>query len=199
MGDYPVGLGSNAAPSAARDRVLVVGDPTGDLPSSGEEARAVAATFEKERVDLLVREDATAPKVTSAMRGAGIVHYAGHGVFAGLEGWESALPLAGGGRLGVADVLALAPAPARVVLSGCDAAKSEGEAEGLGLAQAFVVAGSNEVLAPTRPVSDTLAAKLASRVHRDRAPLATALREATAAARREDPSADWAAFRVLAR
>jgi CHAT domain-containing protein len=85
------------------------------------------------------------------------------------------------------------------VLSGCDSAKSQGDAEGLGLAQAFVAAGSNEVLAPVRPVADGLAAKLASHVHRNPAPLATALREAVAALRREDPNADWAAFRVLAR
>jgi CHAT domain-containing protein len=115
------------------------------------------------------------------------------------------LPLAGGGRLGVADVLALAPAPARVVLSGCDAAKSDGDAEGLGLAQAFVAAGADEVLAPVRPVADALAAKLAARIHRDHdpPPLAVALRDAAIALRNEDPGGredwDWAAFRVLAR
>ena len=91
------------------------------------------------------------------------------------------------------------PAPARVVLSGCDAAKSEGDAEGLGLAQAFVVAGAEEVLAPVRPVSDTLAAELATRVHRDRAPLADALRAASLSLHAGDARADWAAFRVLAR
>ena len=96
-------------------------------------------------------------------------------------------------------MLSLAPAPARVVLSGCDSAKSEGDAEGLGLAQAFVAAGSKEVLAPTRPVPDVLAAKIASRIHRDNAPLANALRDAVSDLRKEDPKSDWAAFRVLAR
>lgn len=198
--DYPVGLSTRGATSAD-DRALVVGDPTGDLPNAGDEARTVAATFPPDRVLLLVRDAANAEKVSSALRSAATFHYAGHGVFAGVEGWESALPLAGGGRLGVADVLALAPAPSRVVLSGCDAAKSEGDAEGLGLAQAFVAAGSNEVLAPVRPVADVLAAKLASKIHRERtaAPLAFVLRDAANAMRKEDPAADWAAFRVLAR
>lgn len=196
--DYPVGLGAGRG-STSSDRVLVVGDPNGDLPSARDEARSVAEGFPKERVSLLVRDDATAAKIAEGIRSAGTFHYAGHGIFSGLEGWESALPLASGGRLGVADVIALAPAPARVVLSGCDSAKSEGEAEGLGLAQAFVAAGSTEVLAPIRPVPDDLAAKLASRIHRDNAPLATALRDAIATFREEDPKADWAAFRVLAR
>jgi cellulose synthase operon protein C len=199
--DYPVGLGAGRGATSS-DRVLVVGDPNGDLPSARDEARAVAETFEKERVSLFVRDDATAAKISGALREAGTFHYAGHGVYSGLEGWESALPLASGGRLGVADVLALAPAPARVVLSGCDSAKSEGEAEGLGLAQAFVAAGSTEVLAPVRPVPDELAAKLAARIHeksRGRAPLAIALRDAVSAFRKEDANADWAAFRVVAR
>ncbi len=197
--DYPVGLGPRPR-AAAGDHVVVVGDPTGDLPSAGDEARAVAKTFAAPaQVTLLVRDEATSEHVGAALRAASTFHYAGHGVYAGLEGWESALPLARGGRLGVADVLAVAPAPARVVLSGCDAAKSEGDAEGLGLAQAFVVAGAEEVLAPVRPVSDTLAAELATRVHRDRAPLADALRAASLSLHAGDARADWAAFRVLAR
>jgi CHAT domain-containing protein len=193
-----VGLGVGRGTTSS-DRVLVVGDPNGDLPSAGDEARAVAESFPKERVTLLLRDDATTAKVTEAIRTAGTFHDAGHGIYSGLEGWESALPLAKNGRLGVADVLSLAPAPGRVVLSGCDSAKSEGDAEGLGLAQAFVAAGSTEVLAPIRPVPDAVAAKLASRIHRDNAPFATALRDAVTELRKEDPNSDWAAFRVLAR
>lgn len=198
--DYPVGLGAGKGWMRS-ERVLVVGDPNGDLPRARDEARAVADSFSKERVTLFVRDEATAPKIAEAIKTAGTFHYAGHGIYSGVEGWESALPLASGGRFGVADVLTLAPAPARVVLSGCDSAKSEGDAEGLGLAQAFVAAGSTEVLAPVRPVPDELAAKLASRIHRqgDEARLASALRDAVAAFRKEDPKADWAAFRVLAR
>lgn len=197
--DYPLGFATEGAQNTTTGRAVVVGDPTGDLPSAGEEARAVASTLSSAPVTLLVRDDASSERVAGALRGAGTFHYAGHGVYAGLEGWESALPLAHGGRLTVADVLAIAPAPARVVLSGCDAAKSEGDAEGLGLAQAFVAAGADEVLAPVRPVADGLAAKLAARVHREHGPLADALRSASLALRDEAPGADWAAFRVLAR
>ncbi len=196
--DYPVGLAARRRRDAS-DGVVVVGDPTGDLPSAGDEARAVAKLLSPEaRVTLLVRDDASSDRLGAALRGASTFHYAGHGVYAGREGWESALPLAHGSRLTVADVLAIAPAPSRVVLSGCDAAKSEGDAEGLGLAQAFVAAGADEVLAPVRPVSDALAAKLAARVHGGRTSLADALRAASLALHAEDAQADWAAFRVLA-
>jgi len=198
--DYPVGLAARTS-TPASDRVVIVGDPTGDLPSAGDEARDVAKAMGAKNVTLLIRDEATSVRVNDAVRGAATFHYAGHGVYAGLEGFESALPLANGGSLTVADVLALAPAPSRVVLSGCDAAKSEGDAEGLGLAQAFVASGAEEVVAPVRPVADTLAAKLATRIHHDRADgtFADALRASVLALRSDDPKADWAAFRVLAR
>jgi CHAT domain-containing protein len=202
--DYPVGVGGRDTRDARdrKDGVLVVGDPTSDLPSAAEEARELARTAFAGRtnVTLLVGDDATTAHVTAAMSRASTFHYAGHGVYAGLEGWESALPLANGGRLGIADVLALAPTPARVVLSGCDAARSEGDAEGLGLAQAFVTAGADEVLAPVRPVSDAVAARLALRLHREPSmSLAEALRAATLALAPARDDEDWAAFRVLAR
>lgn len=96
-----------------------------------------------------------------------------------------------------------------MILSGCDAARTAGAAEGLGLAQALVVAGSEEVLAPTSPVSDDLAAKLAARLYESEAgaalvrlepgALAIATRAAITRLRLDDPDADWAAFRVISR
>jgi tetratricopeptide (TPR) repeat protein len=200
--EYSIGLGEPIA-SASEGHAVVVGDPTSDLPTALEEARAVAAALEqkKRRVRLLVRDDAASRAVTDALRGAARLHYAGHGVFAGEEGWESALPLAAGGRLDVSDILSLAPAPRTVVLAGCEAAKSSGEAEGLGLAQAFLAAGSREVLAPVRKVADALAGKLATKLYADgpdtERSLAHAARAAVLATRAEDPASDWAAFRVL--
>ncbi len=207
--EYALGGGvrAGADPRAART-MLVIGDPTGDLPGALEEAKASAATLAADTNDvkLLVRDQATSSAVTAALRQADRVHYAGHGVFAGDEGWESSLPLAAGGRLTIGDVLALAPAPRVVVLTGCEAAKSSGTTEGLGLAQAFVVAGSSAVLAPVRKVNDDLAAQLASALYRlpspDPAtpivtPLSMTARAAIASLRQKSPTADWAAFRVI--
>jgi tetratricopeptide (TPR) repeat protein len=200
--EYSIGLGEPTA-AASDGHVVVVGDPTSDLPTALEEARAVAAALEEKtgHVRLLVRDDAASRAVTDALRGAARLHYAGHGVFEGEEGWDSALPLAAGGRLDVSDILSLAPAPRTVVLAGCEAAKSSGEAEGLGLAQAFLAAGSREVLAPVRKVSDALAGKLATKLYAGgpeaKHSLAHAARAAVLATRAEEPASDWAAFRVL--
>jgi dTDP-4-dehydrorhamnose reductase len=121
------------------------------------------------------------------------------------------LPLADGGRLSAGDFFALAPAPRKVVLSGCDAARSTGGAEDLGLAQALVAAGAEEVLAPIRPVSDVLAEKLATALYgggsasdavcdlAGAGTLAVAARDALKRVREQDPTSDWQAFRVLAR
>ena len=74
--------------------------------------------------------------------------------------------------------------------------------EGLGVAQALVLAGSRQVIATTRPVADTAARRLMEAVYAQLRPgepvdlaaaLATAQREASTA----DAASDWAAFRVL--
>ncbi len=194
--EYPLGL--RAAAHAEAEKAVVVGDPTGDLPRAHGEAKAVARTLAAQGpVVALLGAAAARGAALDAMTGAGTFHYAGHGVFAGEDGFESALPLADGARITIGDVLALAPAPRRVVLSGCDAARSE--AEGLGLAQAFLAAGAEEVVAPVRPVSDALAEALANALYGAPQPsLARALRAAQLAVRAADAQSDWAAFRALA-
>jgi len=140
---------------------------------------------------------------------AAVFHYAGHGRFES-AGLASTLELAEGGRLSAGDFLALAPAPRKVVLSGCDAARTNGESDDLGLAQALVAAGAEEVLAPVHAISDVLAEKLAAALYAGAAgdaacdldasgSLATAARIALLEVRKADPSAGWEVFRVLAR
>jgi cellulose synthase operon protein C len=213
--DYPVGA-LEASAAAPAPSALVVGDPKGDLPRAATEARAVTKILDAKKIPfkLMSGSEATSNAVIDWMKKATLFHYAGHGVFAGAEGFESALPLAEGGRVTIADVLATSPGPRIVVLSGCDAAKSDGDAEGLGLAQAFVAAGALEVLAPTRPVADDLAADVATAVHETLAEddgaaagassgaLARALRDASRRVWAGDGGGagrDVAAFRVLSR
>lgn len=197
--DYPLGL------RPRRDRgltsgTLVVGDPRGDLPKARAEAEAVARIVKAEKS--LLGAAATTPAVRDAMRGVDLLHYAGHGVFAGVEGWDSALPLADKGNLTVGDILALPSVPRRVVLAGCEAARAEGEAEGLGLAQAFLVAGADEAIAPTRPVKDEVAATLATALHpiaREETLAAAMFRATRGEGRATLAPPDFAAFRVIAR
>jgi hypothetical protein len=213
--DYPLGLRSGATGAASEGafdrRALVVGDPSGNLAGARAEAALVAKALQGRMPSkLLVHTEATSRAVAADLARAGLFHYAGHGIFAGADGWSSSLPLADGGHLDVGDLLALAAAPRKAVLLGCDAARTDAESEGIGLAQALVTAGTEEVFAPARVLSDTLAAKVAEALYAGSAAdatcdlgasgtLAAAARTALKRVREQDPSADWAAFRVLAR
>lgn len=167
--EYSLDLSGNGerGARAVSSTALVVGDPLGDLPEAGKEAAAVVKRLQSagtsEPISLLAGSDATLPRLVSELERAAFFHYAGHAVFAGHEGWDSHFRLAGDGRLSVADVLTLSQVPKRVVLSSCEAAhaSSDDVASGFGIAQAFVVAGSDWVVAPVRPVGDAAIAPLA--------------------------------------
>ncbi len=185
---------------------LLVTDPEGNLPAARQEAAQVAAridgwgpAWDLRRLD---RQAASAGALRAALPRAELFHYAGHGAFAGFAGWDSVLRLADSSRLTPADILILPQAPAWAVLSACEAGRSSGEApgEGIGLAQAFLLAGTRAVVAATRPVTDRAARDLLGELYRDWKPgedLAQALRAAQLACRRQDPAADWASFRLL--
>lgn len=201
---FGLDLGSPGAPAGSTGGVaLLVGDPRGDLPAARRETALVEAALGAGpwRVERLEGEAAGHADVRRGLARADLFHFAGHGVFAGRGGWDSALPLAGSGALGVGDILALERAPRFVLLSGCDTARSAGAgAETLGLAQAFVSRGARAVVAAARPVDDAGAAALVERFYSEWAagqPPASALRRAQLALRQADGHADWAAFRVL--
>jgi tetratricopeptide (TPR) repeat protein len=209
--DYPLGLRGPPNDASFERRALIVGDPSGNLAAARAEAGLVAKALEpRMAARLLLGPAATSRAVTAELSSSGLFHYAGHGLYAGEGGWSSSLPLADGGQLTVGDLLALAPAPRKAVLLGCDAARADGESEGVGLAQALVTAGTEEVFAPVRMISDALAAKVAEALYagpagdaacdlRTNGTLATAARAALASVRAREPDADWSAFRVLAR
>jgi tetratricopeptide (TPR) repeat protein len=202
---YAVDAPPRAAHHTATSRALVVGDPRGDLGSARKEAQVVSETLRAK--GWTVRESLGTAATLEAVRAAiaspdlQLLHYAGHGVFEGHDGWESGLPLASGSWLTIGDVLALPRVPPRVVLSGCETAKgASSSAPALGIAQSFVAAGAREVVAATRPVDDTLAAQVVSRVMASldaSVDLATALARAQADLAEEKPGTDWATFRVL--
>jgi len=175
---------------------LVVANPSDDLPSARTEGEI--AVFGLGRggapVISLFGRDATATRVRSALEQAASFHYAGHARFAGPAGLASDLPLASGTTLTFADVLALRRVPRDVVLSGCDAGRGE-----LGPARAWLVAGSEVVVAPSRAVTDAAAEAFARGLHR---PLNEGLVRAARLATLESMSrgdAEWRAFRTYVR
>jgi cellulose synthase operon protein C len=207
---YSLDLPFRGAPSLpARPVALLVANPRSDLgylPAAQEEAAAVAAAVGAWRSGwTLKRLDgpaASSAAVSEALPGAELFHFAGHGSFAGFAGWDSELPLADRSRLTLGDVLTLRRVPRWVVLSACDAGRSSQEApgEGIGLAQAFLLAGSQAVIAATRPVADSATRDLLGDLYRSWQPgtdLALQLQRAELACRRRDPQADCASFRLL--
>ncbi|MCB9649195.1 MAG: CHAT domain-containing protein [Deltaproteobacteria bacterium] len=149
------------------------------------------------RAQLLQGFEATGAALRAGLAHAALLHYAGHGREHG--GWGSELPLADGAALRVGDILALPRVPARVVLSGCETGAAAGEhGVGLGLAQAFILAGARGVVAATRPVPDAAARALMEALYtEDPSDLVGALHRAQARLRAHDPEADWAAFRIF--
>jgi len=89
------------------------------------------------------------------------------------------------------------------MLSGCDTGRSAAETPvaGLGLAHAFLLAGSRAVVASTRPTADRSLPAFFTQLYTqwDREPdLAVVLQRAELAWRAQDPRADWSSFRLFA-
>lgn len=182
--------------------VGLVSDPLGDLPESAREAAAIAKVFEGGACIVRALRGAEAtPRAVLEMFAVDTLHYAGHGAFAGVDGVESRLSLAGG-ELGVVDILAARAVPRRVVLSACESGRTRLDVmpETLGLAHAFLLAGSDAAVAPTRAVPDALAGQVGIALHKElqREPdVAKSFRAAMLATRAKDPSADWPAWRAF--
>jgi tetratricopeptide (TPR) repeat protein len=203
---YSLDLPTNPSPApAGRHAALVVGDPLGDLWAAREEAKHVATVIDSWRSGWSLKQlestDANAGAVRKALPGADFFHYAGHGIFEGYGGWDSGLKLADGSLLSLGDVLALPRVPTWIVLSTCEAGRSSKQApgEGLGLANAFLLAGAQDVVAAPQPVDDRIARDMVVELYKNWRPgadLPFQLRRAQLASRQKHPSA-WASFRLL--
>jgi hypothetical protein len=130
---------------------LVIGDPLGDLGFAAAEAKAVAETF---GVSPLIGAEATAQAVAAALREAQVIHFAGHGALS-LGRDPVAFRLADG-ELSARDILQARPRARLVVLSACwsgVAVKATRE-EFFGLAEAFLLAGVDCVVAALWEIND---------------------------------------------
>jgi CHAT domain-containing protein/tetratricopeptide (TPR) repeat protein len=197
--DVPQAQRAPAAPGP-RPLALVISDPGEDLPLAREEGSAMIRALEARsyRVEKLHGRDASYEKVHALLEapGAELLHYSAHGHFESRhDGLGSGLGLSAHQWLSAGDILALQRAPRRVILTGCETARTSSGAssQGLGLAQAFLAAGAEVVLASTRIVDDHLALRLVSAMI-EGAPsfpsdLGKALQEAQLSLARERPRA----------
>jgi tetratricopeptide (TPR) repeat protein len=200
---WSVDLGPSVR-DAAGQGALVVADPGGGLAAARQEGEAVSALLRGQGLAVTSLGGGTTDDALLKALAAGpaVLHYAGHGE-AKRDGLASRLVLADGTAVNVADVLTLAAPPSLVVLAGCETGRTLplGVAE-LGLAHAFVAAGSDAVVATVRPVDDRLAAAMSEAFYAA-APLSVgapaAFRAAVRAVRAQRPDDDWAAFRLVVR
>jgi tetratricopeptide (TPR) repeat protein len=205
------GLDLVLPPSAVRNRelrALVVFDPLGNLAEARKEGpnvvRALGRSGRSWQIRTLSGPQATKSALLQQLRsGIDLLHYAGHADFSGRGGWESHLPLAGGSRLTLADIVSLEPAPTWVVLSGCESGQTDEttQVESQGLAQAFLLAGSQGVVAATRKIEDRSAHQLINALYGQvrSAPLdlAVLLQRAQLDARQRFPLRQWESFRAF--
>lgn len=202
------------SPKGTSMTAVVVADARGDLASARSDGAAVADALTKAgvHVSALADREATPAAVGRALNPNGnananatdLFFFAGHGTHAGRDGVDSALLLADTAVMTASDVLARPEPPHHVVLAACETAAHERttSAAGLGVAQAFLVAGSRSVIAPTRPLRDADVGALSRDLVSGVTPgspwdAASFLRNAQMRASRATPTIDWSAFRAL--
>lgn len=192
--------GSSEPNAVARvPRLMVVADPTSDLPLAQREGQQVAARFDG--ASFVVGSDATRQAVLAQLGHHEMFHYAGHAKAGGVDGLDATIQLADGG-LDMADVWTSRAVPRFVVLSACKASLSDNAPAEAAIADGFVSAGSDLVLAPSRVIDDDVAAAFVHAFYSalegyDVENWARAVQSAWRDVRRQLPNADWAAFRLL--
>jgi tetratricopeptide (TPR) repeat protein len=160
------------APRTGAPRALVVA-PESDLPMARVEAGNVEAALRAAGYEVVLLAGAAATlkavRAQLADERLQIFHYAGHSVAEGRDGWDSRLALSSGGWLGLADVMTLGHVPRLVTLSSCEAAGASrvAYAEGIALAQAFVIAGAEVAVAGAHPNDDAFTSKIVSALYGD--------------------------------
>jgi hypothetical protein len=183
------------APGTAR-RMVVVGDPRGDLPFARSEACAVASQL---GVGGLIGQQATSEAVLSELGRADVVHLATHANFDQRSPLDSGLVLADRVLL-TREVLASPMRAELVVLSACETglADSLGGNELAGFGQAVLYAGARAVVMSLWRVDDAATSVLLGAFYSQLtagADAATALARGAAEVRGRWPHpAFWGAF-----
>ncbi len=146
--------------SALEARPLLVANPTSDLPYTPSEALAIAHHLEQADAAILWENQATHQRLLESLPGKTLFHYSGHAAYHWLQPAQSALLLAGGHTLTLAQVQASHALTGNhlTILSACETGLTElrrGLAdEYIGLPAAFLEAGAAAVVASLWPVAD---------------------------------------------
>jgi CHAT domain-containing protein len=197
----------------ARIRVLLVANPTGDLPGAAAEAEALRRMLAPERAALDVLDGAAATHARIlAKLGANrydVLHFAGHAYFDAGEPGRSGLICAGDQVLRGGDLENLASLPALVFCNACEAARvrrrsarqSRARAparsgRSASVAEAFLTGGVANFIGTHWPVGDAAALSFSTSLYEDLMDGAS-LGKAVLAARQRvlgSGSVDWADY-----
>ncbi len=200
---FALDLGESQALRPVRtDLALVVADPERNLAGARSEAAVVTRALGDAgwQVERLEGSMASPSAVRHGLARASLLHFSGHGRNVPASPWGDRLGLHRG-ALSARDVLADGHVPESVILTGCRTASQSGlnEIERVGLAQAFLLSGAQQVLGATSDVADEVATEVGTSVHASpqRGPLDLAQSFHRVAARLDARGdGDWAAFRV---
>lgn len=123
------------------DKILIVGDPAGNLRLAQEEAQSVAGVFNSPK--LLLGNDATKTRVMEALSGVDIIHFATHAMLNKENPLLSELRLSNGTSLSVVDIYGVEINASLVTLSACQTnlGKLTNGDEVIGLTRAFIFSG----------------------------------------------------------
>jgi hypothetical protein len=188
--------------------VLLVVNPTGDLPGAVEEGERVAAMLtrvEGAGITAIRGADATRARLLAEFRSGDYdaIHFAGHAWFDPAAPASSGILCAGGRVLSGADLAAMDSVPALVFFNACESGRLRATVNPLrqldrsvGFAEAVLRGGVANFIGTWWPVADEAAGAFAAALYRDLArgeSIGAALNVARAAVRAL-PSADWANY-----
>lgn len=169
---------ASASTSSGR-RALLVADPTDTLEGAEAEVARVHEQLASAgwTTSVVSRRDLPPPG-TLSLAGHDLFHYAGHAEassrsdrggwppFPGGEaGWAAFLELGPAGRLTAHDVITTRQTPRMAVLAGCRTGALELDHGHTSLALAFLVAGSEQVIASAEAVQDARGARFAQELY----------------------------------
>ena len=155
-----------------RLELLLVINPTEDLPGAEEEGRRLTRTLEKTDaiVTPLTGSEATRARLLEEFRSGryDAIHYAGHAYFDPASPSSSGILCAGGRVLSGADLASLESLPALVCFNACESGRvrqapqvQRAIGRSTGFAEAFLRGGVANFVGTWWPVSDSAAARFA--------------------------------------
>ena len=157
-------------PAEGKVRVLIVANPTGDLPAAqAEGVHLYELLSTNPRLDVRLWEGTSALDLLGEIGSYHVLHFAGHALFNPERPELSALYLdqAGQERITAQNIVQLPTRPSVVFLNACESGQADtltwrqAHRTAAGLAAAFIATGSRNVIATAWRVSDTDAETMA--------------------------------------